>query len=65
MLSGGIAPLNFKLDCRWMWVMRLKPLAILLPEKKPWWLGDGAGLDVLLLSRIEPKTFQLISYSVY
>ena len=24
-----------------------QPLAILLTEKKPWCVGDGAGLDVL------------------
>jgi len=47
MLSGGRAPLNFKLGSRWIWVMRLNTLVILLPDKKPWWVGNGAGLDVL------------------
>ena len=27
---------DFKLGTRQMWAMRLKPLALLLPEKKPW-----------------------------
>jgi len=33
-LSGGIAPLIFKLGSRWVWVVRLSILATLLPEKK-------------------------------
>jgi len=33
-LSGGIAPLIFKLGSRQMWVVRLSDLATLLPEKK-------------------------------
>jgi len=35
-LSGGIAPLIFKLGFRWMWVVRLSALATLLPEIKVW-----------------------------
>jgi len=44
--------------------MRFNPLAILLPEKKPWftlrgsWSGYfGEDLVVLFLSRFEPKIF--------
>jgi len=33
-LSGGVAPLIFKLGSRRMWVVRLSALANLLPEKK-------------------------------
>jgi len=35
-LSGGIAPLNFKLGTRQTWVVRLNPLSTLLPDKKHW-----------------------------
>jgi len=35
-LSVGKAPLIFKLGPMWMWVVRLSPLATLLPEKKLW-----------------------------
>ena len=33
-LSEGIAPLIFKLACRWMWEVRLSVLVTLLAEKK-------------------------------
>jgi len=33
-LSGGIAPLIFKLGSRWIWEVRLSALVTLLPEKK-------------------------------
>jgi hypothetical protein len=33
-LSGGKAPLIFKLGSIWMWVVRLSALATLLPDKK-------------------------------
>ena len=52
-LSGGIAPLIFKLCSRHMIVVRLSALATLLPEKNcgfhgvGGWVGAGAGLDVL------------------
>jgi hypothetical protein len=32
-LSGGMAPLNFKLGTRQLWVMRLNPVTTLLPDK--------------------------------
>jgi len=69
-LGGGIAPLNFKLGTRQMWVMRLNPLSTLLPDKKHWftlnwrlggycsWSGCfGEDIALLLLPRLEPKIF--------
>jgi len=73
-LSGGMAPLIFKLVSIWMWVVRLSALATIMPEKKLWfslsWRLDGhwswpgcfgEKIVFLLHPRSEPQILQHIS----